>query len=74
MAVSYEYSKAKIISGIFQPVDIDGRSTNIGARFTHPLLVRPQGKLSGGLEWQGKQTDNYFSGSKLLTTDLTPRH
>ena len=70
LAVSYEYSKAKIISGIFQPVDIDGRSTNIGAKFTHPLLVRPQGKLSGGLEWQGKQTDNYFSGSKLLTTDL----
>jgi len=70
LGASYDYTKAEIISGIFEPVDIDGRSTNLGVKFTHPLLIRNQGKLSGGLQWQSKATDNYFFGARLQTTKL----
>jgi hemolysin activation/secretion protein len=70
LAVNYDRTKTTIVSGVFETVGIDGLSTNTGIRISHPILVRPQVKLSGALGWQAKQTDNYFSGVKLQSARL----
>ncbi|NMB12539.1 MAG: ShlB/FhaC/HecB family hemolysin secretion/activation protein [Firmicutes bacterium] len=70
LAVNYDRTKTAIVSGTFEAVGIEGLSSNMGVRVSHPILVKPQGKLSGALGWQAKQTDNYFSGVKLQSARL----
>ncbi|NMB12080.1 MAG: ShlB/FhaC/HecB family hemolysin secretion/activation protein [Firmicutes bacterium] len=70
LAVNYDRATTTIVSGIFETVGIDGHSTNAGVRVSHPILVRPQVKLSGALGWEAKQTDNYFSGFELQSAKL----
>ncbi|NMB11636.1 MAG: ShlB/FhaC/HecB family hemolysin secretion/activation protein [Firmicutes bacterium] len=70
LAVNYDRTKTTIVSGTFEAVGIDGLSTNTGVRVSHPIVVKPQLKLSGALGWQAKQTDNYFSGVKLQSARL----
>ncbi len=70
LVVNHDHTKTTIVSGIFEPVGIDGLSTNTGVRVSHPILAKPQVKLSGALGWQAKQTDNYFSGAKLQSARL----
>lgn len=70
LAINCDRTKTTIVSGPFETVGIEGLSTITGVGLSHPILVKPQVKLSGILGWQAKQTDNYFSGVKLQSARL----
>lgn len=70
LGVSYDHNQVDIISGALKTLDVLGHSSDTGLTLTHPLTVRDKYQLNARLEWHKKQSDNYFSGYRILDTSV----
>ena len=70
LILNYNKNATDIISGEYENVNIEGDYEDYRIGFSRPLIVKNGLKVDGALEYTKKESDTFFSGVNLLTTDI----